>query len=65
VAAAIIRSSSAIIGTRKPNRSMLAAIWLICLSEWVRALRGLGLRDEVGSVSTRGLVFELHVKCSG
>jgi hypothetical protein len=31
-------------GLVKPNRSMLAAIWRICLREWVRAFRRAGFR---------------------
>lgn len=44
---AMIRSSSSIrIGLLKPNRLIEAAICLICLREWVRALRSEGLSSE-------------------
>ena len=33
---------------------MLAAIWQICLSLWMRALRGLGLSCDSGTLSTLG-----------
>src|SRR5438132_2097884 len=60
-------SSSVRIGTTNPNAAMLSAICRICLREWVRTLRPLGvsLSIAVQKISIMSLSYDAEAKRTG